>query len=116
MKTTKYEQNWKLATLLYLRKNDSIPTNDELKKWTVNLHEILFLCNFYALSFAISIPGYGTDYHFHFPPIPAKSNDLILLKVKKKTGFFSYLPLLDIFAYANTQRTSMISCRYLADQ
>ena len=45
-------------------------------------------------------PGYSTDYYFHFPPIPAKFNDLILLKVKKL--FFSYLPLLSIFLYVLT--------------
>ena len=34
-------------------------------------------------------PGYDTDSYFHFPPIPAKSNDLILLKVEKLC-FFTY--------------------------
>ena len=28
-------------------------------------------------------PKYVTDYYFHFPPIPAKSIYLILLKVQK---------------------------------
>ena len=37
-------------------------------------------------------PGYVTDYYFHFPPILAKSNDLILLKVQKPCFFFLPTP------------------------
>ena len=71
--------------------------------------------NFCSNSVPKLTPGYGTDHYFHFLPIPTKSNNLILLKVQKML-FFSYLSLLDNFLYAKTQRTSMISSRYLADQ
>ena len=69
---------------------------------------------FYPIFKSKNFLGLKHHYYFHFTPIPAKSNGLILLKVQKPCLFTTYPCWLS--SYIQRHRKLMLSFRYLTDQ